>query len=283
MPGLQNGRLVVAFAAGFGGMSPKLLQLAVDLTGNTIRIGDRFGFTLGVLLFGVLGAATAVFWGERRPQRAYVLGLGLPGLIVAASAPPRGTGTDALKSPPPIHEAGPAQVSQGAFPLFAAPAYAQTAGEPDRRDSDPAWSGREVVLTGPAAESTGTVRYARDRHLSLRLEDVPEGTELVFGSTTPGWEDRRPLSFTDDGSLKVPVPDDATYAVLRNGTSTSKPIPLTNKQGTTSSFKVDVDTPFWKSLLQALGARNAAVFEFEVKPLKPSSPSENRQHRPFGG
>ena len=263
----MNGKLLIALAAAFGGISPNLLSLSLGLIGDNAEVGKPATYAFGLLLFAAMGGATALIWGEKIPKRAYFLGLGLPGMVQAGVS-----GATAERDAQQDEQAAivePARQDDARMPLvlFASPAYAQSLQleEPPVVAQTPVVS-REIILKAPAAQGA-PVRYRLERQLTLWLEDIPAGTKLVFTSENGAKEERYVLKETDDTTrLDLRVPDFASHVRLSIGEETSEDIRLQSAAGSTGSYKIDVDTPFWSGLRRALGEQNVAVHEFKIEP-----------------
>jgi hypothetical protein len=94
--------LVGIFVVGaFGGMSPFLLRLAMDLINNKSRIEFiTTSIAIGIALLAILGGGIATIWKESDLKKAFYLGLGLPSLLtVATSNAPPGNGARAAGTP----------------------------------------------------------------------------------------------------------------------------------------------------------------------------------------
>jgi hypothetical protein len=76
-------QFLIAAAAGIGGISPNLVNLAQGLTGGGIDVPGLL-YWLGVVIFFVLGAAVALIFSETTHSKAFFLGVSLPAFIAAA-------------------------------------------------------------------------------------------------------------------------------------------------------------------------------------------------------
>ena len=263
----MNGKLLIALAAAFGGISPNLLSLSLGLIGDNAEVGKPVTYAFGLLLFAAMGGATALVWGENVPRRAYFLGLGLPGLVQAGV-----TGATSERNAQQDQQAAIVEPARQddvrmSLVLFASPAYAQSS---QLEESPAGWQpplvSHEIVLRAPAGQAV-PVQYRLARQLALWVKDIPKGTELIFTSENGEKEQRYVLDGTDDTKrLDLKVPDFASRVRLSIGDETSEDIRLQTAPRSTSSYEIDVDTPFWSGFYKALGAQNVVVHEFEIEP-----------------
>jgi hypothetical protein len=267
----MKARKAIALAAGFGGISPNLLQIAIDLVGKREVTYIHMGYFIGLLLLASMGAGIALIWGETDLKRAYYLGLGFPSLMQVALA----SATQGQMAPPaptaPVVQVGALPERSLSFSLFATPAFA---------DSPQPWENTEIlaqaVLPGRAPAQATTlntpVEFQKDRQLTLVLEDVPEGAELWFTSSDDQVVSRVILgesSRSDDGSrVDLSVPDFASSAFLRIESSRSGLMPLKKQEGSTTAFRVDVDRSRLGGFLKALGVQNINLLDFEIESLR---------------
>lgn len=274
---VANAKVASALTAGFGGISPNLLQIAIDLTGKKEVGYVNTGYLIGLLLLAVLGAGVALIWGEKDLKRAYYLGLGLPSLIQVAIA----SATQKPVPPPAPTTAQTVQVGAlpenfASFSLFATPAFAESP-QPRERTEVLAQAALPGRAPAQATKLNNPVEFQKERQLTLVLEDVPEGAELWFTSPD-GQEVSRVIlgesSKSDEGSrVDLKVPDFASSAFLRIESSKSGFMQLNRQEGSTTAFKVDVDHNRLGGFLKALGVQNASVLNFEIKSLRePSKP-----------
>jgi hypothetical protein len=267
-----NVKVAIALTAGFGGISPNLLQIAIDLTGKKEVGYVNMGYFIGLLLLAIMGAGIALIWGEKDLKRAYYLGLGLPSLIQVALA-----NATQKQVPPTTPTAQAVQVgvseNSSSFSLFATPAFAESPQSWERERTEIL---AQAVLPGRAPVQATTlntpVKFQKDRQLALVLEDVPEGAELWFTSPDGQVVSRVILgesSKSDKGSrVDLKVPDFASSAFLRIENSKSGFMPLKTQEGSTTAFRVDVDHSRLGGFLKALGVQNASVLNFEIKSLR---------------
>jgi len=274
----MNAKAAIALTAGFGGISPNLLRIAIDLTEKKDVAYVGIGYLIGLLLFAIMGAGVGLIWGETDFKRAYYLGIGLPSLMQVALA----TATQSQTPPksPPVQAVQVRALTERSpsFSLFATPAFADSL-QPQERTETLA----QAVLPGRAPAQATTlktpIKFQKDRQLTLMLEDVPAGAELWFTSSDGHVVSQVILgesSKSDEGSrVDLKVPDFAASAFLKIETSKSNFMPLKSQEGSTTAFRVDVDHSRLGGFLKALGVQNAKVLEFEIKSIRgPSRPQQ---------
>lgn len=247
-----NGKIVIALTAGFGGVSPNLLKLAMGLTGGSKHVPEvNLGYLVGLLLYAAMGAAIALIWQERVPRRAFYLGIGLPSLLHVALS--------GAAAPGGLPRAGGPDPAQGAaFHLLTPPAYAQ------------APSPARTQAPSTSIRTCGGLTYDLGRKLDLVLDDVPRGTELIFISQDGKTLCEKSLPPNDeDGLASVAIPDFMAEFSLRAGTLQSTGFPLEPRLGDTIRYEVDIDSKFWGGFLRALGLETAEPYQFEIKLLPP--------------
>lgn len=255
----MNAKVAIALIAGFGGISPNLLRIAIALTDEKKEVYVGLGYIIGLLLFAVMGAGVALIWGETDSKRAYYLGLGLPSLLQLATA--SATHGQVPSIVPPVQGVqqvgAPPERSSGFF-LFATPAFADSPQLGER--------------TGIPAPADVPVPFREARHLTLVLEDVPEGAELWFTSPDGQVISRVILeesSRSDEGSrVDLRIPDFASSAFLNIETSRSRLLPLKRQERSTTAFRVDVDESRLGGFLKALGVQDASLLKFEIENLR---------------
>src|SRR5579863_1869528 len=92
-------------AGAFGGATPTLLRLALDLVSRkeSVEHIDR-SILAGIALLAFLGAGLAVIWNEADPKKAFYIGLGLPSLVtvLTTSATAPNLRRSSQEAPPPF-------------------------------------------------------------------------------------------------------------------------------------------------------------------------------------
>lgn len=79
----MRARVLIGAAAAFGGVFPNLFQLATSMTKGAEL--PEVSYLIGVALFGLIGAGTALALGEVEGRKAFFLGLGLPAMFQSAT------------------------------------------------------------------------------------------------------------------------------------------------------------------------------------------------------
>jgi len=82
-------KLIIAAAAGSGGIAPSLVHLAQGFVQANPDIPGFFYF-VGVAIFFVLGSLVAFFFAETQAKKAFFLGIGLPAIVATAQLPASG-------------------------------------------------------------------------------------------------------------------------------------------------------------------------------------------------
>ncbi len=251
----------VFLSAALGGVAPSLLKIALCLNGGSRPDPPLTpGYVVGLLLFAALGGTVALVWGERNLRKAFYLGVGLPSLVVAL---------DFHLPPAPRDDKTAAGTKVGALYLFSPPAYADTlpaSAAPVDADQTKQPSQR---VTFEAASSTGAqldLSYRGNRRLTLELHDVPKETEVVLRSADGKITSTLLLARNGGkGRVSLKLPDFASKISLRAGDVESDDFELNQKPGSSTVYKVERDSSFWGGFLQAMGVKNAASYQFEVK------------------
>lgn len=259
---LMTGKVAIALTAAFGGISPNLLMVAICLTGTERRDpGINAGYIVGLLLFAVLGGAVALIWGERDPKRAFYLGLGLPSMLQIAMS---GVGSGNLNA-----NNTAAEPERGAFYFLSTPAYAMPLNQVSELTAQDRTAQEPARVTFEAASTAGErfdLRYQKSRSLTVLLDDVPEGTELLLSSPDGKVTSQIQLAPNDEnGRVDLKLPDFASKFSLRAGNLLSETYDLNGDQGSSTRYKVDIDSKFWGGFLRALGVASAKPYQFEVE------------------
>ena len=79
---MTRGHVLIALAAGIGGIAPNLVNLAQGFTGDAPYL-PGFIYYVGVAIFFGLGASVALIFAETDHRKAFILGISLPALIAA--------------------------------------------------------------------------------------------------------------------------------------------------------------------------------------------------------
>jgi hypothetical protein len=257
-------RTAIILAAAFGGISPNLLRMAVSLTGDKGELPLNGTYWIGLLLFGFLGGAMSLIWGETEIRRAYYLGLGLPSLLqVGVSSVTEKDGKRDQQQ-----EERPADTPQNGASLwfFTPPAYAQSI---RARTAPEAIERQQDVIVEVQPDHKIVLDSSKNRRLFLQLGNIPEGTELLL------YEEKNLKSWVVLGAiyegttLNQLLFDSITEFRVQIGDAQSEMIPVSPQPGSTSTFRVDVDKNLWSGFLQALGARNVSKYKVGVERVEP--------------
>lgn len=255
----MNAKLVVAAAAGFGGVAPSLLKLAVTLTASNTRTPTvNGGYLVGLLLFAVLGGGVALIWGETKARKAFYLGIGLPSMLqIAVTGVEHRSG--GLPGPSLVEErAGETAVVQPfGLSLLSGTAYAdplpQVAEEPTHVEDAPP----PDFANPPAGDASRTVQ--------LRLGNLPPKTELIILSPDGGFRARESLESAAGDVLSFALPAGASQVLLRAGHLESAGYSLDTSPGSTTAFEVDLESRFWGGFLRAMGFESAEPYVFDIE------------------
>jgi len=80
----MKGWIIIAMAAGFGGIAPNVFRLATDLQAG-MPLPD-LSYTVGVIMFFIMGAGVALAFGEDNAKKAFFLGLSLPAMFQSGAS-----------------------------------------------------------------------------------------------------------------------------------------------------------------------------------------------------
>jgi hypothetical protein len=269
-------RNAILLAAAFGGISPNLLRMAVSLTGDKGELPQNASYWIGLLLFAFLGGAMSLIWSETEIRRAYYLGLPSLLQVGVSSVTEKGPKKDPDQQERPAEPAGPSGSGAG-FWLLTPPAYAQEQNAPNgdarerpRPQRQPsAVERQEIILQAPTQQAQElALDYGKNRRLSLQLDSIPGGTELLlYGDGN--LKSRVILKKTDeDTTLELPLLDSITAFRVQKGNAWSEMVPVAPLPGSKSVFRIDVDRDPWSGFLQALGARNVSPYDVEVERVR---------------
>ncbi len=223
----MNIKLPVLLSAAFGGISPNLFRLAVNLTQPNAELPQPTYF-LGLLIFALMGAGVAYIWEENNLKKAFYLGLGLPAFIQLSAGELSSTEMTAYlyRQMPPVATAAPAQQNMAvSFQLIPATFHQDTT------------EARTITITLDKYIPTYTIVFSSE-------EDV---LEKVVRS--------RPRQLT----RTFRVPGFATQFRIKIRKSMSKAQPLPREPGAAPRYRISVQESFWKGLLEAIGFRDAGL------------------------
>lgn len=219
-------KMAVLLSAAFGGISPNLFRLAVNLTQPNAELPQPTYF-LGLLIFALMGAGVAYIWEETNLKKAFYLGLGLPAFIQLSAGEISGTEMTAYfhREMPPVATAAPAQQDMAApFQIMPAAFW---------QDSTAV---RTITITLDKYIPTYTIVFASQ-------ENVMEKTV----HSRP-----RKLSRT------FQVPEFATHFKIKiqNSSSDLQPLP---RAASSLRYRVSVKESIWKGFLEAIGFKDAGL------------------------
>lgn len=233
-------RVVIAMVGGFGGTAPSLVDKAQALysgdvekwlttTANPwISVACAVG---AIAVFFIIGAAIALIYREQQLQKALLLGIGAPALIMAAA---QGSSTN----PKPIEVKPPVS---GLFSIVGA-AYAQDRSLPPRVELkvNPGWTQGEC-------ETCDIKFLGRDGQLissePLSASPAPGGVNVPLGTETIV------LSGANANSAAIDVKDLGARLPERQG-------PVT--------LDVNVNRSYWNDLSRSFGAKAVQPYDFSV-------------------
>ncbi len=223
----MNLKMSILLSAAFGGISPNLFRLAVNLTQPNAELPQPTYF-LGLLIFALMGAGVAYIWEETNLKKAFYLGLGLPAFIQLSAGEISGTEMSAYlqQEMPPVATAAPDPQNMAA-PFQILPATFH-------QDSTQA---RTITITLDKYIPTYTIVFSSEGNV---LEKIVRS---------------RPRQLT----RTFRVPGFATQFRIKIRKSMSEAQPLPQEPGAAPRYRISVKESIWKGLLEAIGFRDAGL------------------------
>ena len=219
----------ILLAAAFGGISPNLLRLAVNLMNENPELPE-LTYLLGLAIFALMGAVVAWIWEETDFKKAFYLGIGLPAVI----------------------QMGAGEISKGgttaALDILAPNQYAAV----------PAEDIADYRIT--------TAAFFQDneqRQLKLSLEKYWPRCTVVFSSSDSSLS--REVIFPPrnmEQSLAVPDFAHEFYIEWRRNQSLKISIPAS---GDNLHYHILTNKPMWSGLLVAIGLRSSDEVNIELQ------------------
>lgn len=252
-------RAEIGVAGAIGGASPKILNLAMYLTGDQSAYApvNWFGYVVGVLLWAALGCGVALIWKERIPQRAFYLGIGLPAILQVALNNPLQT---------PAAKAGaesPPAATHTIFSVFSSSAFAQ----------EPRVSSTSTRVTATTAGMMAPPR----KTITITFNRVPTDAVLVFSDEDKTIEEVRPdwVKAALAGKIDILVPAGAKELEVLSSYSRNAPDENLRLSGSNMSrfqtLHLETKTDFLAGFLKALGRKDADAMT--LSPSKAPSPN----------
>ncbi|WP_454849153.1 hypothetical protein [Rhizobium binxianense] len=233
-------KFVIGLVGGFGGIAPSLVDKAQALYGGEVekwlKTADSPLISIGcafvaILVYFVIGAAIALIYKEQQLQKALLLGIGAPALIMAATQ-------SGANSPQQI-SIGP---QAGLFGLVGS-AYAQDTGETPQLDLkvNPNWEkGKcqtcDIKFLGKDGQIIAREPLTQGEQAPVAL-DVPKNTRTIVLS----------------GANANP----ATIDVQSLGSK------LPQQQGPVT-LDLGVNRSYWNDLTRSFGAKSVQPYDFSV-------------------
>lgn len=182
---------VQAILAGFiGGLAPFAINLAQSLVGNSnLTTSLSIGYVVGMLIFGIMGAAMAFVFGELNLGKAFFLGVSGPAMISLAAKDPSKPVAGLMDSKSAYY---------ASFALVSS-AYAQE-------------------------EPASSTQQSSDRILEIQLNGTMP--EAVVAFVDSAGKEPKTITIKLHKYDRVLVPPTATAIVVRYGSSVTNPYPL---------------------------------------------------------
>jgi hypothetical protein len=245
-------------AAGFGGIAPNLLDLAVLMTGGEKL--PNYTYYLGLVLFAAIGCAIGYFWREPDPKRAFYLGVGLPALLQlsandlsnlrASYAPPDytvpeyGQGFDS-----PLTFTSTALAGRQPTETEVAPIYGRRAFfEIDRRFFN------ETSIRNQLA----VLYYYNDEKSPSRVPVALLST-FIRAQTAEGKTPNRTFL------LQMDVPETARAFRIQIENEYSEALPLPKTPHSAIVYRLGYVANTWSGFKQAVGRRSASRFGIDLR------------------
>jgi hypothetical protein len=231
----------IVFATGaFGGVAPILLQLAIDLTQGRKQV-EAIGLSIliGMAIYAVLGGGLSLIWKETDLKKVFYIGLGLPSLLMIASAN--------ISTPP-----------QPTAPIT--PARTMSGGQVSPPPISPAPPGAENLapeMFAPMGWSVFAQINVADRQLIVDLDSATVPPEVLQSPLYLVFEPNGIYANVQYGKAIVTVPPTATSFHIQGSTAASDPLDLPSNAGATTRVLFGAEKRSWYGLLYSLGIKEA--------------------------
>lgn len=237
-------KFVIGLVGGFGGIAPSLVDKAQALYGGEVekwlKTADSPMISIGcafvaILVYFVIGAAIALIYKEQQLQKALLLGIGAPALIMAATQ-------GGANSPQQI-SIGP---QAGLFDLVGS-AYAQGAGE------------------APPLDLRVNPNWEKGKCQTCDIKFLGKDGQVIA---------REPLTQGDQPPVALDVPKDTRTIVLSGANANPATIDveslgsrLPQRQGPVT-LDLGVNRSYWNDLTRSFGAKSVQPYDFSVDVAK---------------
>lgn len=226
-------KLPILFAAAFGGISPNLLRLAVNLMGEN-PVLPELTYVVGLAIFALMGSIVAWIWEETDFKKAFYLGIGLPAVIQMGAGEISKNSTAYLDQMNTTYHASLAVEERPFFSIRAA----------------------------------GYFQEQQPRQLTLSLEKYWPRCQVVFsaGDSTVSQDVVFPPRKM---SRSLAIPDFATefHIEWRRNKSVKMTIPAESEQSDVH-YLINTRKPIWSGLMVAIGLRTSDELEISLKQVK---------------
>lgn len=229
-------KLPILLAAAFGGISPNLMRLALQLTQKNAELPEAT-YLLGLVIFAIMGAVIALIWEETDFKKAFYLGIGLPAFIQM------GAGEIQMSQ----------QLQQSILPPDQ-PAQSQLFNAPDNEELF------HQALLLPQESS--------NRKLQITVNKIDVKCFVIFESESKRSEEAywsRALSKYQ----AFDVPDFATRFYVRISKTVSEPVQLPKLAGSAPKYLVSISKARWSGFFEALGFSMSSNYKIELIAQQP--------------
>jgi hypothetical protein len=225
-------QLLIAIAAGVGGVAPNLVHLGHTFLNESPNV-PGFLYYIGVGIFFVLGAVVALIFSETDFRKAFFLGVSLPAFIAAAQTQSQ------------IRTQSPGARPASAFSKLIAGAHAQ---QPDPR-----------TLLAPKTASSGAAQ-------NIVIKPVSDCVrcDLWFFDAKGKVLERKAVKATLQDTT-VAVPEGATTFGIWNETINPAVVPLSKSPVTVQTYELKVKRNAWNDLKRGLGDYDTRSNDAELK------------------